>query len=158
MAKTLYNGKATVQVISNMGLLVADSANSNNVGKRLAEAFSGDAQAVAKSVKAGEPYVSMSGEMIEVAAPIALGRTGTPWSILISVDRTLVFAEAEALNQVMSEDADSNVMVAVSAGRRPGRACLPRRLAPGQRHRGPGQKGRRVHGKDRGRRLCGQPH
>ena len=87
------------------------------VGRPLREIAGNDADAVIEDIRSAKSYVTISdtSPMVEVGAPIALGRTGTPWSIRIMVDRQLVFADAVALNKVMAEDANTNAIIAVSA-------------------------------------------
>ncbi len=118
VASTLYDGKAVVQVISNMGLLVADSSNAENVGKHIRDTFHGDASSVAQNIKTGKQFVFISEEAKEVVAgaPVQLGRTGTPWAIMITVDRDLVFADAKLLNQVMAENSRTNAIIGISVG------------------------------------------
>jgi methyl-accepting chemotaxis protein len=53
---------------------------------------------------------------VDVSAPIQLGRTGTPWGILIEVDRAVVFAEARQLAEFMTESSRQNIIIGVSAG------------------------------------------
>jgi len=118
VSKGLYNGKAVVQVISYMGIMVADSADPKVVGRPLRDIAGNEADEVIQNIRSAKSYVSISdtSSMVEVGAPIALGRTGTPWSIRIMVDRELVFADAVALNKVMAEDSNTNAIIAVTAG------------------------------------------
>ncbi|MCJ2164369.1 MULTISPECIES: methyl-accepting chemotaxis protein [unclassified Pseudodesulfovibrio] len=116
VAKNLYKGKAVVRVISNMGIVVANSANASDVGKPLKDVFQGDWQQILKSTKSGTTFVAMEPEstIVNVTAPIQLGRTDTPWSILIEVDRAVVFAEAIHLTEVMAEKSRQNAVISVS--------------------------------------------
>ncbi|WP_051677189.1 methyl-accepting chemotaxis protein [Maridesulfovibrio frigidus] len=118
VAKNLYGGKAVVQVISNMGIIVADSSDASAVGKPLKDTFEGNWQDIVKSTAAGESYVDTSteNEFVQVNAPIQLGRTGTPWSLAIRVERAVVFAAATQLNMDMHENGQSATIVGVSTG------------------------------------------
>jgi methyl-accepting chemotaxis protein len=118
VAKSLYDGKARVQVLSYLGIVVADSAAPDAVGKPFKDVAKGDWKEVVNSIQAGKAYISMQPdqENIEVSAPIQLGRTGTPWGILIEVDRDVVFAGARQLEQFMVDNSRQNVIVGVGAG------------------------------------------
>ncbi|MEF2231928.1 MAG: methyl-accepting chemotaxis protein [Pseudodesulfovibrio sp.] len=118
VAKSMYDGKAVVQVISYLGVMVADSANPDSVGKSLRDILESGADKLIQNVQGGKSYVTISdsSSVVEVGAPISLGRTGTSWSIRITVDRGLVFADAVALNEAMAADANSNAIIAVLAG------------------------------------------
>ncbi|BCS87260.1 methyl-accepting chemotaxis protein [Pseudodesulfovibrio sediminis] len=118
VAKNLYDGQAVVQVISNMGIVVANSEDTNSIGKPLKDVFDGDWQAVVKSTESGTSNILISpeNEYVEITAPIHLGNTGTPWSIFIRVKRALVFEEATKLAQIMAENARGNTIMGVSAG------------------------------------------
>ncbi|WP_419785662.1 methyl-accepting chemotaxis protein [Pseudodesulfovibrio sp.] len=118
VAKTLYDGKAIVQVISNMGIVVADSVKPDTVGKPLRDVIGAEADAIIQNVRDAKPYVRIAdtNNLVEAGAPIALGRTQTPWSIRITVDRALVFADAVELNHEMEADTNTNAMIAIGAG------------------------------------------
>ncbi|MGE4421659.1 MAG: methyl-accepting chemotaxis protein [Pseudodesulfovibrio sp.] len=118
VAKSLYDGKAHVQVVSYLGIMVADSQNPGSVGKALKDVFDGDWKQVVDSIQAGKSFVDMSPgkTSVDISAPIELGRTGTPWGILIEVDRSVVFAEAQQLEGVMADNSRQNVIIGVSAG------------------------------------------
>lgn len=118
VAKSLYDGQAKVWVISNMGIVVANSEDAGSVGKLLRDAYSGDWQKLADNTRAGKPFVSISpeAENVGVLAPINPGRTGTPWAIFIEVKRSIVFAEAEQLEKSLAADSRNNVIVGAVAG------------------------------------------
>ncbi|MEZ7197065.1 methyl-accepting chemotaxis protein [Pseudodesulfovibrio karagichevae] len=118
VAKSLYDGKAHVQVVSYLGIMVADSQNPEAVGKPLKDVYKGDWKAVVDSIQGGKSYVDMAPdkENVDVSAPIQLGRTGTPWGILIEVDRGVVFADAQQLTEFMASNSQENIVIGVSAG------------------------------------------
>ncbi|WP_432735721.1 methyl-accepting chemotaxis protein [Maridesulfovibrio sp. FT414] len=118
VAQNLYNGKATVKVISYMGIIVADSSNAQDVGTPISQTKTGHAEEIKAKVKAGSSYVDLGqeGGLVLALAPIPLGNTGTPWAVLIEVPRQEVFAEAIKLNEAMKEHAASSFQKAILAG------------------------------------------
>ena len=118
VAQSLYKGTAKVWVISNMGIVVANSENASLVGKYLKDVYEGDWQELVRDTQSGTPFVAMDqgSELIEVLAPIELGRTGTPWSICIQVERSVVFAEADQLQEFLRSDTEKNLVIGASAG------------------------------------------
>ncbi|TDT87960.1 methyl-accepting chemotaxis protein [Pseudodesulfovibrio indicus] len=117
VAKSLYGGAAKVWVISNMGIVVANSENPDFVGKPLKDVYKGDWQKIASSTKDGSSFVAMEegAELIGVLAPVELGRTGTPWSIFIEVERDIVFAEVNQLEEYLHENAQQNLLIGIVA-------------------------------------------
>jgi methyl-accepting chemotaxis protein len=118
VSKSLYDGAARVQVVSYLGIVVADSEKPDSVGKALKDVYQGDWQQVVDSIQGGKSYADMTPgkETVDIGAPIQLGRTGTPWGILIEVDRKVVFADARQLATVMADNSRQNVIIGVSAG------------------------------------------
>ncbi len=106
VSEALYSGNNKVQVISYEGIIVADSSNSEYIGKRLNELANSNWQETVGRVHEGETFVDTGIDtgIVKVQAPIQLGRTGTPWSIIIEVERTLVFAEAIALSDDLAAE------------------------------------------------------
>ncbi|WP_415713341.1 methyl-accepting chemotaxis protein [Maridesulfovibrio sp.] len=118
VAGSLYNGQATVKVISYMGIIVADSANAQNVGKPITQTKTGHAEEIKAKVKAGEAFVELGQDagLVLAMSPIPLGKTGTPWAVLIEVPRKVVFADAIKLNSAMGENASASFQKAILAG------------------------------------------
>ncbi|WP_319760475.1 methyl-accepting chemotaxis protein [Maridesulfovibrio sp.] len=118
VAKGLYDGKAIVQVISYMGIIVADSSNSKNVGKPIGQTKNKYAEKISQKVKAADTYINLGKEDGTVLAlsPIALGNTGTPWAVLIEVPRDVVFAGANQLDIDMAENARSSFQTVIFTG------------------------------------------
>ncbi len=118
VAKGLYDGKATLRVISHLGVVVADSSTPQNIGKPIEQADANNAAEIKALTKKGEPYVNLGQEdgIVQVMSPIPLARTGTPWAVLIEVDRSVVFADAIKLNDTMAANASDNVFTALLTG------------------------------------------
>ena len=106
VSEGLYSGQNNVQVVSFEGIVVADSENPGYIGKPLRDLGGEDWSEEVSRTQKGETFIDTGMEtgIVKVQAPIPLGRTGTPWSIIIEVDRTLVFAEALALTEDLTAE------------------------------------------------------
>ncbi|WP_291329351.1 methyl-accepting chemotaxis protein [Desulfovibrio sp. UCD-KL4C] len=118
VAKKLYDGQATVKVISNQGIIVANSGDPTTVGLPLSQLKLENAGEILAFVKEGKKYVDLGKEsgLVRVLAPVSLGRTGTPWATLIEVKREVVFAKEIQLDQIINEKNSSNTVTGVLAG------------------------------------------
>ncbi|MDR3537779.1 MAG: methyl-accepting chemotaxis protein [Acetobacteraceae bacterium] len=104
VSSSIYGGQASVTIISHKGLVVASSQHPELIGgsfEGIDPAWKDDV----KSVQAGSELVSVDAgsDTIKVFAPIAIGRTKTPWSVLIAVPRKLAMAEARALGVSLAD-------------------------------------------------------
>ena len=118
VAKNLYDGQATVTVISNQDIIVANSGDANTVGQPLSKLKIENSEKIIDLVKNGKEFVNLGKEsgLVQVLAPITLGRTGTPWSILIEVKREIVFAKEIHLDEVIAEKNSSSAEAGIMAG------------------------------------------
>jgi methyl-accepting chemotaxis protein len=108
---SIYEGKGSVTIISHQGLVVASSNNPESIGGSF-ERLDPDWKADLTAIQAGRRQVSLGSgaDTIKVLSPIVLGRTKTPWSVLISVPRSVVMAESAALGATMLERSNSDAL------------------------------------------------
>jgi methyl-accepting chemotaxis protein len=104
VSATLFGGHGTVTIISNMGLVVASSAHPELVGKSysgLSREWSTDLAIVqgGRNVSTVDPQT----QMMRAFAPIELGNTGKPWSVLVEVSRDVALAQATTLGGQLAE-------------------------------------------------------
>ncbi|MDR3375526.1 MAG: methyl-accepting chemotaxis protein [Ancalomicrobiaceae bacterium] len=101
---SIYDSKGAVAIVSNAGLVVASSANPGAIGSLLTKAdpTAGDDIAI---IKAGESTVRVdeARDAVKIFSPVPLGRTGNAWSVMITVPRSVVLAEAHALANSLAE-------------------------------------------------------
>ena len=118
VASNLYDGNADVKVVSNLGIIVADSRNPDFIGKELKEVNPDGWQKTVDAVQEGKSQLEMGKTtgIVMVQSPIKLGRTGTPWSIIIEVDRSIVFAAAIKLSDDMKDDSEKTVLSGIIVG------------------------------------------
>ncbi|WP_243362198.1 methyl-accepting chemotaxis protein [Fundidesulfovibrio terrae] len=111
VAQKLYGGQAEVVVISNMGLIVAHSGNPKLIGEHVKSFLPDNWQEVVETVQAGKSLADLGQVtgMVRAFAPIQLGRTGKPWSVLIRVKPDVVMADANILEKGLKDKSDSAV-------------------------------------------------
>jgi len=107
--RSLFGGKNRVVILSNMGLIVADSARPELIGQSYA-AQSQTWQTDLTTIQSGRNNSDWQGDTLRTFAAIRLGRTEKPWSVLIEVPREVVMAEANTLGQSLTARASSSVM------------------------------------------------
>ncbi|WP_371333010.1 methyl-accepting chemotaxis protein [Azospirillum sp. RU38E] len=101
---SVFNGQAAVTIISYKGLIVASSEHPDAIGSTYQRFDNNWAQDLA-TIQAGKAQVSedSSSDTIKAFAPIQLGRTKTPWAVLIEVPRAVAMAEATALATALED-------------------------------------------------------
>lgn len=116
--RDLFEGKGAVTIISNMGLIVADSEKPELIGKHLKNLIPQDWQSYAENVKAGKNVAKFDEKdrSFEVLAPIELGRTGKPWGIMIKISQETVLEDANALYDDLAAEARSSSIMQIVVG------------------------------------------
>jgi methyl-accepting chemotaxis protein len=113
----LFDGKGSVSIISDNGLVVAYSEDADLIGKKVAEAGTSWSERMGSMV-AGEPTVIDDGkfEAIDIFAPIVLSEDNTPWTVVISVPRAVALADVNHLQTKLTERSQSATMWMVILG------------------------------------------
>ena len=106
---SIYDGKAEVSIVSNAGLVIASSSHAGAIGGALAAVDTNAERdmAVLKRGKAEITYDKAT-DVLTVFSPVALGRTGDVWSVMIEVPRKIVMAEATALSETIEQSSTSD--------------------------------------------------
>ncbi|MEZ4600002.1 MAG: methyl-accepting chemotaxis protein [Syntrophotaleaceae bacterium] len=97
--KALFDGQGEVSIISNMGLVVADSEKPELIGQHIKSLITHNWETVLANIQAGKSEAEIDAEtgIATAFAPIELGRTGKPWSMVLRVHQDVILAEAHAL-------------------------------------------------------------
>ena len=108
---SLFSGKGVMLIVSDTGLIAANSADPSSIGKPAASVDPRWSQ-LEGIVRSGEAKVLDDAKQtnIDVYSPIHLGRSTTPWSVVISVPRALVLAQADTLSATLGSRAISGVV------------------------------------------------
>lgn len=75
--------RVNVSVISNGGIVVSNSTNSNLIGEK-----------ITLSTQAQEKYIDYTNDTLEVSIPLKFGQSDLPWQIKFSVAKDEILAEA----------------------------------------------------------------
>ncbi|GAB7080993.1 methyl-accepting chemotaxis protein [Megalodesulfovibrio paquesii] len=113
----LYGGEGEVLIVSYDGLIVANSRDANTIGQPGKAVFK-NVQEVLANVQGGKSSSGLNKEtgLMEAYAPIKLGRTEKPWSVLIRVPADIVLADVHALNAELTNRARDSVYWQIGVG------------------------------------------
>lgn len=118
MSAELYGGKGSVSILSNQGLVVADSQRTDLIGQPLKGLLPDTWEKILADIQSarGVGQLNKDSQNIEVLMPIQLGRTGKPWAILIRLPKAVVMSHAIALEQEMQSRSVSNSIWQIAVG------------------------------------------
>jgi len=117
VSQAVYDGRGEVVIVSNMGLIVAHSAQPSRIGQPLTTIDPSWQQDLA-IVQGGRPHVDVQAgtNLLRTFAPIPLGATAKPWAVLIQVPRDVVLADGLALSEALNQRANDSVLWQVATG------------------------------------------
>lgn len=115
--KATYEGKGSVTIVTEAGLIVASSERPESIGSPVSVLGSTWADNLDK-ITSGTAQVDYdaAADQMRVNSPIALGRTGSNWSFVLSLPRGVVMAEATALSQSMASRIASDTWTSILIG------------------------------------------
>lgn len=111
VSKQLFDGKSEVSIISNMGLIVANSGHPGLIGKPFNTLVDEqNYKSTLNTIQTGksQAWQDEKHEFMNAVAPIQLGRTGKPWSVMVKVPKAVVLSEAIMLDQDIQSRGNSN--------------------------------------------------
>ncbi len=113
---SIYDGKGSVSIVTNSGLVVAASGKPQAIGGRF-DAVDDTAKQDVATIREGRANVSVDAahDVLKVFSPIALGRTGGAWSVIITEPRAVVMADARKLTDALAARGKSDVTAQVVA-------------------------------------------
>lgn len=114
--KQLFDGKGEVAIVSDKGLLVAESEHPDKIGSSLQQLMPENWEQRLAAIKAGQSLSETVDGKMTVFAPIPLGRTGKPWSIILRIDEHVVLATAKTLEANMIDRGNSNTLWQIIVG------------------------------------------
>lgn len=116
--KELFAGQGEIIIVSNMGLIVAHSEKPELVGSHLKNVIAEGWEQNLRDIQAGASVAALNqkDKQFEVFAPISLGRTGKPWSVMIRIKQETVLADAIALDKELSAAGRSSMIMLIGAG------------------------------------------
>ena len=116
--KELFGGQGAVTIISFQGLVVADSEKPELIGSSMNNIISTGWEKDLLEIQAGKSIttINQEKEQFVVFAPIPLGRTAKPWSVMIRVAQATVLADAIDLDKELSAAGRKSVAMLVGTG------------------------------------------
>ncbi|MEH0076105.1 methyl-accepting chemotaxis protein [Pannonibacter anstelovis] len=115
--KATYDGKGSVTIVTEAGLIVASSERPDAIGSSVSSLGPVWTENLGK-MTSGTAMVDYDAatEQMKVYSPISLGRTGANWAIVLSLPQAVVMAEAAALDQSMAGRVASDTWTGVLVG------------------------------------------
>ncbi|SUC82734.1 Methyl-accepting chemotaxis protein 4 [Pannonibacter phragmitetus] len=112
-----YDGKGSVTIVTEAGLIVASSERPDAIGASVSTLGPVWTENL-KEMTSGKAMVGYDAgtDQMKVYAPIALGRTGSNWAIVLSLPQAVVMAEAAALSQSMAARIASDTWTGILVG------------------------------------------
>jgi methyl-accepting chemotaxis protein len=112
---SIYGGKATVDIVSYKGLVVASSDHPEAIGGPF-DQISTSAAKLLPSIQAGRDGISADDDSFTALSPIVIGRTATPWSVILDVPKTVAMAEATALTSSLASRNQKDTLFQLMVG------------------------------------------
>jgi methyl-accepting chemotaxis protein len=99
---SLYNGEASLAIVSNNGNYVANSEVSDLLGKSIGKVYENERSQL-QDIQAGRQAVMTHNNQLKVFVPINLGQTDTPWQVRVGIPNSLIVAQANQMmrNQIL---------------------------------------------------------
>ncbi|MGY8872545.1 MAG: methyl-accepting chemotaxis protein [Pseudomonadales bacterium] len=111
--QSLYSGQGQVLLISNTGLVAADSDGQ----QALAKTYQGEQKGeLLKLVASGEQKILQADEHLWAVQPINLEGVNSPWAVVINLDETVVLAGAIKTQQSMSKQFNESLVTSIIIG------------------------------------------
>nr|WP_247659661.1 methyl-accepting chemotaxis protein [Pseudoalteromonas sp. MMG006] len=115
LSSELYNGKAKVTLLSDMGLIVGSSHYKSKLGRPFKEAVSSNTDSELANIKGQNKLIKTADEYL-VNYPINIKLANTHWSLLIEVPTNLALEGPNALAKNMSDSANQLGLVILITG------------------------------------------
>ncbi|HEY8336634.1 MAG TPA: methyl-accepting chemotaxis protein [Tardiphaga sp.] len=114
---SLFDGKGKVAIVNDTGLVVANSASQDVIGKKVAEADPrwADSSAIISTGKATVKDDPASAN-VDIYSPIKFGFTVSPWSVIVSIPRSVVLASASTLDTSLKDRSTSSSLMQLGVG------------------------------------------
>lgn len=116
--KELYDGQGEVAIISDQGLIISESANPELIGQSMQKILGNDTQDTLQIIQSGttKAHIDPEDGMVEVFAPIKLGRSSQNWSILLRVKEDIVQANVNQLARDMRDRSQNDTFWQIMVG------------------------------------------
>ncbi|MDR3435854.1 methyl-accepting chemotaxis protein [Telmatospirillum sp.] len=113
--QAIFGGRNDVVILSDKGLIVAYSGHPELIGQSFEKNSKTWSEDLA-TIQGGRETLTWQQDMLRVFSPIELGKTGKPWSVLITVSRDVVLAQANQLSAALRDRSDQSIFWQVVVG------------------------------------------
>ncbi|MBE0464297.1 methyl-accepting chemotaxis protein [Halomonas sp. AOP43-A1-21] len=116
-SQDLYNGAGRMILVAGRGGLVADTANSETLGQPTGSTLNSD---VLEGIRQATSQAGFRGNthngMIQRYHTLQLGNTEQPWVLVLQLPEEVVFADLNALQDLLGEQRDQNTLGMTTVG------------------------------------------
>ncbi len=118
VSQQLFNGQSQVSIITSDGLVIADSKSPQFIGQHIDQLFANEADDILSTIKTHKPTVERNDaqRLMEVYAPISLGKSNVTWAILIRVNQDLVLENVHSLSKELAENNSQGMTMQIIIG------------------------------------------
>jgi methyl-accepting chemotaxis protein len=116
--QALFEGQGEVAIITDQGLLIAESGDPSLIGGHFKAVMADSWQEGLAKIKESSRWVDHDREagVITVLSPIKMGRTGRSWSVMLKIDEAVVLASARQLETEMTAQGRSSMLMQSMVG------------------------------------------
>ncbi len=111
ISSKLYDGHSQISILTDSGLVIADSQKPEFIGKSIDGLFGTKSTQVMDVIQQKQPFTHTNDQdnLIEVYVPISLGHSDVTWFILIRVAQGLVLENVHQLSQALADNNQENM-------------------------------------------------
>jgi methyl-accepting chemotaxis protein len=114
--KTLYDGSCSIEVITPSGILAAASGNPEMIGTHFKTRHTKHWQADLELFKKGVEHIEWGDINVQVIVPAKIGKTQTPWMVLITVPVETVLSEVNAQSLELKRRSRKDLFIQTATG------------------------------------------
>ncbi len=114
--KNVYDGAGSVAIVSYNGVIVASSSTPDLIGKQIQHLKPDAWEEDLEQIKNGESKLEITEAKTEVMTPLYIGKTGTPWSVIITVPKEAAFTHVAAQIQEIKRRNQESLSYQLMAG------------------------------------------
>ncbi len=111
-----YAGAGKMAIVSHNGILAAISDNPELVGTHLKDWMPEDWQEDVELIRSGKEESALQMGNMEIIVPLKIGRTETPWAVIIELPEKAVLASARELAQSLRKRGRQDMLWQVRVG------------------------------------------
>ncbi|KTS93588.1 methyl-accepting chemotaxis protein [Pseudomonas rhizoryzae] len=108
--KQLYGGAGNIALIASQGTIVANTANSESLGKQAKEVLGDAANELGQLGDGLTSRFDENHDLYQVYLPLHLGKSATVWILLVQLPRNAVLADLQHLQQALTQQRQNDIV------------------------------------------------